>query len=324
MRSLAISLILYVGIAVKALAGQLEDTLTAEDISKSIARIQSAYEVEDATDRIISKEDRTLGKISFKQKDAYVTFGYPKGLEIFDYIMPPTKGNPLELIDAGFDLQGHGHKGLTQLFQDLDAENSILPYAIKYKEGLQNPSENIRFVIEGFGPYAHLATITALSLKQHPATKDYLMILLRYDAAKTFDEQAVQSIQSMLSRTLILDFNVRDDESMNLWGFPNISTYLGYHIEFSASDSPTYRDRVEKLKYTNLDPSTKDLIKAPITGLLMVSSVIKKIKPIKEPGHIFRYLQPHIWEMHQPITYAELCPLAFDKLKKKTDLKWVE
>ena len=152
---------------------------------------------------------------------------------------------------------------------------------------------------------AHRAVETAAYLKQHDDTKNIQSIILRYGDSKTFADVTVDAIHELLGEYNILSFHAEGDKIAEYLDMSNVSRSLGQRITFSAQNSISYTTRVNNAVYTGMDPNLRNIIKSPL-GLLLGMF----------PPQLSSFVTPAVWELHQPITYAELCPDAFEKFQQ--------
>ena len=274
------------GIMTSAFAGKSGADLTESDIEKSNARIQKAFHSQKKENSIL-EQNIPVGEVSFENDSFFVTFRPSLGMEVLNCI--DNTLYPLNQI--GLNIEGNGHKGLTQRFSPQNIKDNVVNSFIEYKKKTQIPTEQATIIVEGFSAGAHRAIETATYLKQHADTKNHNVVVLRYAGANTFDDTAVNNIHKLLDKTNIIDFHAKGDKIAAILNMPGVTTSLGNQIEFSAENSENFNKRVKNKAYTNLDPTVGFFIKA--------------------------LYNPAVWELHQPITYAELSPKTFAEFKKK-------
>jgi len=287
------------------------DDLTADDITKSMTRVKQAFHTNLQKNSLLEKEV-AVGEISQEKSEFYITFRPSLGTEFFNCI----DKTPLPLEKIGLNLSGAGHKGLTQLFSKENIEKNIITPFMEYKNKNQIPTEQLTVFVEGMSAGAHRAVETALYLKQHADTKNHKINILRYAGAKSFDDVAACHINNSLGHNNIIEFNAMGDEIAAFLNMPAATTSLGNQILFSAEDSIGYKTRVDTMAYTCMDPILKSTV-SWLQNPQLMNTALLCLASINLDLSIVDFLTPKLWEKHQPITYAELCPQAFDKFTKE-------
>jgi len=287
-----------------ALAVKTGMALVADDIVGSTQRVSHAFTSKPGKNAI-TENGAPLGETSYLGEEFYATYRPSLGLEILNCIDKA----PLSLQKVGLAPDGHGHQGLTRLFSKEDIEETVVAPFMHYKQETRFPTEQMTLFVEGMSAGAHRAIQTASYLKQHPEMKNQNIVVLRYGDAKTFDDIAVDSIHKLIGKENIFSFHATGDKIVEFMDMPNVTKSLGTRIEFSAAESENYSTRVSSRAYTCMDPMVKGILTSPFVQMFASTVGLN--------SGMLSFLTPELWELHQPITYAELCPPAFAKFKEK-------
>lgn len=282
------------------------DNLTAEDIEKSTKRIITAFRSNPP--KPILQGGIAVGETSFDESEFYATFRPSLGvMELFSCIDPTS----YPLTNVGLNVKGGGHKGLTAPFSIADIEKTVIAPFLSYKKSIQAPTEQLSLILDGFSAGAHRAIETAICFKQHPETKNHDVVVLRYAAAKTYDNEAVEGTHHLLGKNNIFEFNAAEDKTAQFLNMPGVEATLGTQFGFWASELEGYKKRISNKEYTNFDPTIK-----PFIPLLQGPFAQKTLAMFSLSPAIAGFLDIEAWEAHHPLTYAEVCPKLFNDFKK--------
>ncbi|MBY0292923.1 MAG: hypothetical protein K2W92_06525 [Alphaproteobacteria bacterium] len=288
----------------QAFAGKTGRDLFGEDIKTSTQRIQRTFTQRPQQNSIMER-GISVGEISSTGEEFYITYRPSLGMEILNCVDKSS----FPLVNVGLNLSGNGHKGITQLFSKEDVKATVVAPFMQYKDETRFSTEQMTIFIDGMSAGAHRAVETAIYLKQNEDTKNHNVIVLRYGDAKTFDEVAVNAIHNLLEKENIISFHGEGDKIVEFMDMDRANSSIGTRVNFSALESENYRTRVSNRTYTCMEPGIKGILTSPFSQLF--------ISGIGLNSGMLSFLTPELWELHQPITYSELCPLAFDTHRKK-------
>lgn len=296
--------IIFTAFTSQTFAGKSGGDLSVDDITKSTTRIQRAF-TDKTHQNSILENGIPVGKTSCAGTEFYITYRPSLGMEIINC----ADTNSLPLVSRGLTLPGNGHKGLTKFFSKESIDDTVVRPFMQYKDETRFPSEEVTMFIDGMSAGAHRAVETAIYLRQHEDTKNINSIILRYGDSKTFDETAMDSIHNLFGKMNIISFHGEGDKIVEFMNIDEIPSPLGTRINFSAWESNNYITRVNNRAYTGMDPNFKNTVTSPFVQMLAPMLGIN--------SNLLSFLTPELWELHQPITYAELCPLAFKEHLEK-------
>lgn len=292
----------------QAFAGKTGVELSIEDIKASTQRIQRTFTQKNQQNSIREK-GMPVGETSLTGEEFYVTYRPSLGMEILNCVDKSS----FPLGDVDLSLSGNGHKGITQLFSREDIEATVVAPFMQYKYNARFPTEQMTVFVDGMSAGAHRAVETAIYLKQNENTKNHNVIVLRYGDAKTFDDIAISSIHNLLGKENIISFHGAGDKIVEFMDMDHVNSSLGTRVNFSASKSENYASRVKNRAYTCMEPGFKGVLTSPFSQFL--------IGGLGLSSGILSFLTPELWELHQPITYSELCPLAFQKQQRIREIE---
>lgn len=257
------------------------ERLTERDIQDSLTRLQAAF-AGDYGPYPLCEGTRKIGSLAEKGDTIYLTFR--GSVNSFAEILSCL--NLRKCSAEKWGLAGKVHAGIHASFCKIQE-------SIEHHLSNSPSLRNRKIVVEGYSRGSALAMLTAAYLAKRFAADQ--VTVLTYSPMNVFDQTGAESYQSKIKKQW--NFVCKND-FFPKWIGPSLLGFcaLGKRIEFSAAESPSYVERVQKRAYTHL-------LRLPLIG-----TFLRWIIPLR------------LWEAHMPETYQDGSILAMRKTRARSSL----
>lgn len=249
--------------------------ISLDDVNKSTHYVQEAFLERYGENPIFDGATR-IGSFNFEKQKVFVNFRGALGLEFLQLF-----AGSLVPIDPTFGIEGKVHQGFMNAA--LGLKSSVLDGLTKYSQESSLPMDTLEVIMGGYSRGSTFATLLAAAVRLETEVKTVQCVT--YGTLNIFDQQGAENYKLLMSKDNYLGFITKEDLSRPYLPSPAYWP-IETNIVFSATQSPSYPDRVQQKIYTHLQPFAA-------MGMGLIGIGVDK------------------WEAHMPKTYLEAIPLVY-------------